>query len=341
MNRRLLFAKGRVVFNLLRKWPILAIFDVTKVCNQRCPMCNIWRDKSTDMNLKEIESHAKELHYFGVGYVFLQGGEPLIREDIVEIVEIFLRYGIRPTIITNGVLLTPHLAEEIAKRECNLAVSIDSLKKEKYAILRGVNTLDKVINNIEALDFLRGKHKGNWSITTTVTRMMELEDVKNLREFAYQHGFMYAIRPYIHVNGIAGKEDERLIYEYKDVLKIFHYIASKARKENLLAYLLYEEHIKYIKGEVMPECDALNYSFLLKENGKFAPCIEFPNIDITLKEFRWQKQMHKACLNSCNTATPCFYNDAREIGFLVRKKWIILRHAPMLISQMKRYGNFF
>ncbi len=341
MSGKLLLAKGRVAMNVLRKRPILTIFDVTKLCNERCPMCNIWKEKSVDMTIEEIRSKADELHRFGVGYVFLQGGEPLIRKDIIEIVDAFLDNGIRPTIITNGILLTPQLAEEIARRECNLSVSIDSLVRERFALLRGKDSLDRVVSNVRAVAYLKGQHKGNWSITTTVTKMTELDDVKNLRKFAYENGFMYAIRPYIHVNGTAGKEDERLVYDYQNVIEIFNYIAGKAKEENFFAYLIYQEHIRYIQGNSMPECDAMNYSFLMKETGHLSPCIEFPGIDLSLENFSAQKQQYKPRLDACNCSTPCFYNDAREIGFLIRKKWIILRHMPELLRQMKRYGNFF
>lgn len=341
MTGNLLLAKGRVAWNILRKRPVLAIFDVTKLCNERCPMCNIWKEKSVDMTLEEIKDRAKSLRKFGVGYVFLQGGEPLIRKDIIAIVDIFLDNGIRPTIISNGILLTPEIAERIAERDCNLSISIDSLEREKFALLRGRDSMDKVIGNIRALSHLKGNHKGNWSITTTVTKMTELEDVKNLRRFAYENGFMYAIRPYIHVNGTAGKEDERLVYDYKSVNEIFNYMAQKAREENFLAYMIYQEHIRYIHGDPMPECDAMNYSFLMKENGRISPCIEFPNIDLSLNDFEKQKKQHKPRLDLCNASTPCFYNDAREIGFLIRKKWTILRHMPEILRQMKRYGNFF
>lgn len=357
---------------MLIKHPILTIFDVTKLCNQRCPMCNIWKTQSHDMSLVEIEQKAKELSRFGVGYVFLQGGDPLIRADIIEIVDIFLKYGIHPTIITNGILLTVKLAEAIATRECNLAISIDSFIKERYALLRGKDTLEQVKANIEAIDYLKGKHKGNWSITTTVTKMTELSDVKNIRDYSYAHGFMYAIRPYITVSGTAGKKDEKLVYDYKDVLDIFEYILSEARKENFFASLIYEEHIKYIIGIhrsrhsveekvadnatlihdnkansqiqklfLMPECDAMNYSFLMKETGSLAPCIEFPQNNITLKTFGKDKKNYKKILRECNCNTPCFYNDAREIGFLWRKKWRVALHIFTIIKQMKRYGNFF
>ncbi|MCI8285814.1 MAG: radical SAM protein [Firmicutes bacterium] len=341
MNKNLLFQKIRVVKNLMLKHPILTIFDVTKLCNQRCPMCNIWKTESMDMDLEMIKNHVLELKKFGIGYVFLQGGDPLMRKDIIEIIDIFIENGIRPTIITNAILLDKKIAEEIASRDVNLSISIDSLIPERYKILRGADTLLQVKKNIEEISYLKNNHRGNWSITTTVTKMTELSDVKNIMEFAYSHGFMYAIRPYITVTGIAGKKNEQLTYEYDDILEIFEYIKNRAKIENYLAFLIYEEHISYIKGNEMPECDALNYSFLMKENGDIAPCIEFPNNKIILNKFKDSKKSNKEILNKCNCDTPCFYNDAREIGFLWRKKLRIIAHFPQLICQMKRYGNFF
>lgn len=333
--------KIRMMSNVIHKRPILTIFDVTKLCNERCPMCNIWKTKSDDMSLEEIEKRAASLQHFGIGYVFLQGGDPLMRNDIVDIIDIFLQHDIRPTVITNAIRLTPELAEKIADRPCNLAISIDSLIPERYKLLRGVDVLEKVKTNIENISHLKDRHKGNWSITTTVTKMTELSDVKNMMRYAYDHGFMYAIRPYITVSGTAGKKDENLMYSYGDVLEIFDYMLKRAYKENYFAALIYEEHIKYIKGEAMPECDAMNYSFLMKETGQIAPCIEFPNLQVSLKHFKESKEQYGSCLKKCNRETPCFYNDAREIGFLWRKKWRILAHFPDIMCQMKRYGNFF
>jgi len=293
------------------------------------------------MSLEDIKRHATELSKFGVGYVFLQGGDPLVRRDIISIIDIFLEQGIRPTVISNGILLDEKIAEEIAGRNCNLAISIDSMIPERYALLRGVNTLDRVKENIERIGYLKGKHKGNWSVTTTVTKMTELSDVKDIMDFAYKHGFMYAIRPYITVSGTAGKKDEKLVYEYEDVLDIFTYMYERAKKENYFAALIYEEHMKYIRGNRMPECDAMNYSFLMKETGALAPCIEFPDKRVSLKHFKECKAKYKSLLDKCNCENPCFYNDAREIGFLWRKKWRVLAHVPTVVRQMIKYGNFF
>lgn len=341
MKNKLFIQKFRTAKNMIVKKPILTIFDVTKLCNQRCPMCNIWKKESEDMTLEQIRIQAKTLKKFGIGYVFLQGGDPLVRKDIIKVIDLFLSNGIRPTVISNGILLNERIAEEIAIRDCNLSISIDSMNEEKYAILRGADSLKKVKSNIQKIAYLKGKHKGNWSITTTVTKMTELNDVKEIMNFAYKNGFMYAIRPYITVSGTAGKKNENLIYEYEDVLDIFNYMLARARRENYFASLIYEEHIRYIKGEKMPECDAMKYSMLMKENGQLAPCIEFPDVTIDINNFRNSKQECKEMLLLCNCKTPCFYNDAREIGFLWRKKWKIIQHVPTIIKQMKRYGNFF
>lgn len=328
------------VKNILLKKPILAIYDTTKLCNQRCPMCNIHKDRSEQMTLAEIEQIAAALKKFGVRYVFIQGGEPLIRKDILQIVDIFINHSIKPTVITNGVLLTRETAEQLAKRRCNLSISIDSLITEQYAYLRGSDDLQKVLENINNISDITDR-QGNWAITSTITKQSSFEDIKNIYEYTKQKGFMFAIRPYIAVTGVAGKHDEQLTYEKEDVLEIFEHFLKIAKRENYLAYLVYREHIKYIKGEPMPPCDAMKYSFLLKENGDFAPCIEMPDKKITLESFSADKRRYKNLFKKCNHEHPCFYNDAREIGILYRNIPRLILNSPKIIAQMIKYKSFF
>lgn len=326
--------------NIFLKRPILAIYDTTRLCNQRCPMCNIHKDISEQMSPEEIEKIAVALKKFGVRYVFIQGGEPLIRKDIIQIVDIFIKHSIKPTVISNGVLLTHETAELLAERRCNLSISIDSLVREKYAYLRGSDDLQKVLKNIDSISDIRNR-KGNWSVTSTITKQSSFDDIKNIYNYSKQKGFMFAIRPYIAVTGVAGKTDETLTYSTEDVLEIFEYFLKKAKCENYLAYLVYREHIKYIKGEPMPSCDAMKYSFLLKENGDFAPCIEMPDKNFTLESFSSDKQKYKELFKKCNHDHPCFYNDAREIGILYRNIPRLILNFPVIIAQMIKYRSFF
>lgn len=326
--------------NLILKRPILVIFDSTKLCNQRCPMCNIYRKESEQLSVEQIDKVAGDLKKFGVRYVFVQGGEPLIRKDIIRVIDAFIKHSIKPTIITNGVLLTPEIARQIAKRNCNLAISIDSLDSERYAYLRGSDDLEKVIKNIDAISEIT-ERKGNWSITTTITKQSDFEDIKNIYRYAKQKGFMHAIRPYISVTGTAGRFDESLQYSYNDVLEIFEFFLNIAKKENYLAYTVYREHIKYIKGEPTPICDAMRFSVLLKETGEFAPCLELPDKNFTLENFLKAKKEYKPIFEKCNKEHPCFYNDAREIGILYRNIFKLVINLPKIIAQMIKYKSFF
>ena len=338
-----MFQKIRIIKNVVLGIPILTIFDVTKLCNQRCIMCNIWKTKSNDMPLEKIIKKADELKKIGIGYVFLQGGEPTVRKDILQIVDIFIKRGIKPTLITNGLLLSDDFAEEVAKRKCNLSISIDSLNPEIFAKIRGVDKLDVVINNVKSISKFRN-HKGNWAITSTITKLSTLDDIKALHEFSKNYGFMYAVRPYIFVNGIAGREDEELFYKYEDVVDIFDYMINNAEEENYLAGIIYKKQVEYLKGKPMAMCDAMKRSFLLKESGEIAPCIEYPDIELKLGgffKFRRQQQENKSLFQNCNQKTPCFYNDAREIGILIKNFPDIILNIPKIVKQMIIYGNFF
>jgi MoaA/NifB/PqqE/SkfB family radical SAM enzyme len=292
------------------------------------------------MCAKMIKRFCSELSRFGVGYVFLQGGEPLMREDLLDIVDEFILNDIKPTIITNGLLLTKDIGYAIARRKCNLAISLDSLDPIIYKKMRGVDKLEAVMQNIHALSQIK-KHQGNWAVTTTVTKLIKLQDVKQIEKFAQDNGFMYAIRPYVFVQGVAGKRDDDLVYRYEDVQEIFDYMLSNSHRNNYLANLVYKEHIRYLKNERMFSCDAARYSFALSESGIFSLCEEFPNLNFTLEEFRQIAQKYRPILERCNSHTPCFYNHSREVGILWRNKFRILANFVRIVYQMMQYGNFF
>lgn len=328
------------LLNVIRKRPVLAIFDVTKHCNQYCPMCNIPDNHAEDMSLDQIKELAAKLRKFGICYVFIQGGEPLIRDDTVDIVDIFISKGIKPTVITNGVLLNKSLSAQLVKRKCNVVISLDSFDEKNYLFLRGSDKFNTVIENIRYAAALSGR-KGNWSVTSTVSKKSDINDIVKIYEFSQSLGLMFAIRPYVFVLGTAGRYCEDLSYSESDVIEIFRFFREKAKKENYLASLVYDYHIKYICGEKMPECDAMKYSFLVRENGKIAPCIEFPGKEVCFDSFREYKKKYSSMLCECNNDHPCFYNDAREIGILLRSAQKIILHAPQIIKQMIRFGNFF
>ena len=126
-------------------------------------------NKFKELNIYEIESIIKKIKQLGIQYIYLQGGEPTSRKDIVPIMELMLKHNLKPTLITNGSLLNKELIDFIKDRDINLAITILTLDSKKHYILTGNKTLNRTLQFIESLRYV--EHKVNWSITTTITKI--------------------------------------------------------------------------------------------------------------------------------------------------------------------------
>ncbi len=120
--------------------PRLLTYIVTFKCNARCVMCDSWKKSGhNDLSIDEIESVMKQLPVMDA--VRLSGGEPFVRKDFPEILELTRRhlkpFGIHVT--TNG-FLTEKIVETCASRNKNtplyVMISIDGMA-EKHNQIRG------------------------------------------------------------------------------------------------------------------------------------------------------------------------------------------------------------
>jgi MoaA/NifB/PqqE/SkfB family radical SAM enzyme len=92
--------------------PLSVIYQVTRRCNFDCDFCSEI-EQLPDPTLDEIAAIESNLQ--GVQRVFLSGGEPLIRRDFVDIVDIFKEHNIAvPTNATRGHKVASDLAGRIA-----------------------------------------------------------------------------------------------------------------------------------------------------------------------------------------------------------------------------------
>ncbi len=136
--------------------PILSMrISVTQRCNLKCIYCHregISEDENDnrEMHPDEIERIVKIGKKFGVKKVKITGGEPLVREDICEIVERIARIGFDDvSMTTNGVYLEDY-ARDLRKAGLDrVNVSLDTLRREVYKSITGSDFLEKVVNGIE------------------------------------------------------------------------------------------------------------------------------------------------------------------------------------------------
>lgn len=69
--------------------PIVIQFPVIDICNSRCQMCRIWENKrSNDIAPEELRRGLRNALYSEVTSVGLSGGEPTLRTDLAQLVEV-------------------------------------------------------------------------------------------------------------------------------------------------------------------------------------------------------------------------------------------------------------
>lgn len=98
------------------------VFELTDKCNLKCEYCyNVWlEDKSLPkkpLTLENITSIIKNISSASeTAGITLTGGEPLLREDLPEIVSICISHKLKVSIATNGYLLTQALINKLTAR---------------------------------------------------------------------------------------------------------------------------------------------------------------------------------------------------------------------------------
>ena len=86
----------QTIKNLALGRPVLAIFEVCLRCNSACGYCDLPLNQGREeLSREQIRTIFTALYTEGVRYVFLQGGEPMVRKDIFEIIEDLQAIGLR------------------------------------------------------------------------------------------------------------------------------------------------------------------------------------------------------------------------------------------------------
>lgn len=92
-------------------WPRLINLEVTKLCNAQCDFCPCWEIK--DYPQLKPTDYGTIMKHFKPIVLSLNGGEPLLRKDLVSIIDEVRPYCTYLTLITHGQLLTEEKFKEL------------------------------------------------------------------------------------------------------------------------------------------------------------------------------------------------------------------------------------
>lgn len=131
--------------------PVSTQIEPTKICNMKCVMCSnpfMPAEKKGHMPLDRFVELLDQMPY--LSYLLLQGlGEIFCHPRIMDFFQEVCRRSIYYGFSTNGLLLDAEKASELLKMRLGwINFSIDTHEPARYAEIRGVNVLDKVLSNV-------------------------------------------------------------------------------------------------------------------------------------------------------------------------------------------------
>ncbi len=167
--------------------PSLVSWNLTRLCNLRCPHCYLSAGKKTEDELttEECLGLVGEMRALGTEMVILTGGEPLLRKDIYDLATASAESGMWVVMGTNGVLLDDRVARKMV--ECGVkgvGISIDSIDPAKHDAFRGGP--DSWKHSVRALEV--AKANGLEVLVQTTVMDMNRDEIPRLIEFAKERG---------------------------------------------------------------------------------------------------------------------------------------------------------
>ncbi|MCK8826141.1 putative heme d1 biosynthesis radical SAM protein NirJ1 [Natroniella acetigena] len=108
-------SKGQRYGTKENRGPVV-VWNMTRTCNLSCTHCysdSDYKGYSGELTTAEAKKFIDDLVEFNVPVLLFSGGEPLIRKDIFELADYTAQKGIRPTISTNGTLITKDVARRL------------------------------------------------------------------------------------------------------------------------------------------------------------------------------------------------------------------------------------
>lgn len=146
--------------------PKILYIHLTSKCNLRCPYCYNQEHRAELIQIGKVPGSSQvttegqtadflrivdEAAELGFAEVKLTGGEATLNKDFLLIAARARSHGMRVNLLTNGALITPKLAQEIAEVVDSISISIDSDKPEEHDAVRGRGTHAKAINALKLL----------------------------------------------------------------------------------------------------------------------------------------------------------------------------------------------
>ena len=317
--------------------PLSAQLEVTTRCNQNCYYCYNRPSllNKAELSLTQWESVLKDLRDLGCLYLTITGGEPFLRDDIFELLELARRYRFAVSIISNGSLIDKAKARLLKDLGImDVGISLLAFDEKLHDTLANVSrSYQKALSAIDNLKSNDVKVLVKHSIST-----------ENIGEFKKIQQFCDA---------------QNIGFEYDTMI-----IPSKSGEVSIFDLTSYQQKVLYQDINVSPmksckkedfnnalHCDAGRSVVGIMACGEVRPCILLPveigNINtMTLKEIWHSKAMssfrieEESLSDDCNKCTiNMFCSRCHAVAAMETLSW--KSKAPALCKRAELMAALF
>jgi MoaA/NifB/PqqE/SkfB family radical SAM enzyme len=268
--------------------PTVLHVNVNLRCNTNCVMCSIWELKSPHaLGIAQFETIFSDQVYRRIEYIILAGGEPTLRNDLAEIVEVMhkqmprLKKLMIPSNIINRNSIEkqyPQIARYCAEHRIRLTlgVSLDGIA-ETHDKIRGVKgAFEKVMGNIAFMKELQKKTPFNMSIDPTIFSM-NLHEMQKLNDLAQRLDMPITFQIAAVANDYYHNGDmDVLKIDKRGRLRLIEFLKRRIEESSLLDALAYYyaevvENMEGASARGLP-CPFADQGLLLNPDGSLQYC---------------------------------------------------------------------
>jgi len=259
--------------------PYLIDWAITDNCNLNCLHCRGML--SPQLDGEKILEVARQIPSLEPGWIIIEGGEPLLRQELFEVIEIIYKGSIKIYLISNGMFLDEDIARRLAKYDVNLMISIDGADKESYEKIRKGASFQKLTESVA----IASKYKILDSCPVTIGRhnYQQLGRIfKFVKEIGYKKITFLGLKPCkdYENNFLTGEQYNSIFLSLVEYQK--EYLLDVYFDEPFFKPFLKEHHIDYsVEGDngiTVPDtssCIFGSYMFI-ETNGDVKPCTFAP-----------------------------------------------------------------
>ena len=125
--------------------PYFVDWAITTKCNLSCRHCRGFPEG--ELSTERAKKLIAEIAELKPNWLIVEGGEPLLREDLFELLGLMQQRQLEVHLITNGMLLTPEIVATLKQLGVRVMISIDGATQATYETIRNGASFERVVQS--------------------------------------------------------------------------------------------------------------------------------------------------------------------------------------------------